>query len=149
MYDTAVVLGGVKEKGNGTVIESHPITTPLACGKLAYVTSGGALALCTSSATPARGITGAPNADGLTQALIVRGTKVGVAVADALTIAIGETVYHVNASGVLTNSASSATAKNAKFSSAGKLLAYDPLTKTTLASNVTSAAYIDFPGGLN
>lgn len=149
MYSSAVVLGMPKEKGNGTVIESYPITTPLQCGKFAYVTSAGVLALCTSSSTPARGITGAPNADGKTQALIVRGTKVGVQVADALTIAIGETVYHVNASGVLTNSSSSATAKNAKFSSAGKLQAYDPLTKTVLAANVTSAAYIDFPGGLN
>lgn len=149
MYSTAVVLGAPKEKGKGTVIESYAITTPLQCGKLAYITAGGALALCTSSATPARGITGAPNADGKTQALIMRGTKVGVQVASNLTIAIGEIVYHVNASGVLTNNSSSATAKNAKFSSVGKLDAYDPITKAVLSSVTTQAAYIDFPGGLN
>lgn len=149
MYSSAVVLGVPKEKGNGTVIESYPITAALSCGKLGYITSAGALAECTSNSHVPRGIIGQVNADGKTQALIVKGTKVGVRVASNLTIAIGEAVYQVNSGSAISNSSSSATLLNAKFSSAGKLDAYDPVTKAVLASGTSQAAYIDFPGGLN
>lgn len=148
MYDTSIVLGMPKDKGNGTVIESYPVDAPLAAGTLGYVTSAGKLAACTSNTTVPRGIIGPMNADGVTQALIVKGTKVGVKFVYSLTIAIGEIVYQVNSGSAISNSASSATALNAKFSST-KLRAYDPITKTLLAANAYYAAYIDFPGGIN
>lgn len=148
MYDTSIVLGMAKEKGKGTVIESYPITTPLAMGVLGYVTDAGVLAVCTSSLTPARGIIGAVNADGKTQALIVKGTKVGVKFVHTLTIAIGEPVYMVNADAAISNLSSSATALNAKFSST-KLVAYDPISKAQLSTSSFYSAYIDFPGGIS
>lgn len=149
MYDTAIVLGMPKEKGKGTVVESYPIDSAVAVGAFAYVTSAGKLALSDSNTKTPRGIAGPVNADGNTQALIVRGMGVGVRVASNLTIAVGESVYQVNSGGAVSNSSSSATLKNAKFSSVGKLDAYDPITKAVLSSVTSQAARIDFPGGIN
>jgi hypothetical protein len=117
-------------------------------GVLGYVTDAGVLAVCTSSLTPARGIIGAVNADGKTQALIVKGTKVGVKFVNTLTIAIGEPVYMVDANATISNLSSSATALNAKFSST-KLVAYDPISKAQLSTSSFYSAYIDFPGGIS
>ena len=147
MYDTSIVLGMPRVKGNGTVINSYPIDAVLPMGTLGYITSAGKLAACTSNSTAPRGIIGQPNADGTSQALIEKGTQVGVKFVYSLTIAIGETVYQVNSGSAISNSSSSATALNAKFSSV-KAAAYDPVSKAVLGATAYKAAYIDFPGGL-
>lgn len=148
MNSDAIVLGMPREKGNSTVINSYPVDSVQPMGVFGYITSAGKLAACTSSLTPARGIIGQPNADGKTQALIEKGIQVGAKFVYSLTIAVGETVYMKDSDATLTNLSSSATAKNAKFSSV-KAPAYDPVSKTVLGATSYKAAYIDFPGGIN
>ena len=142
----AIVLGEPKQRGKSDVVLSKARYdgADIASGQFAYIHTDGTLRASEGNTPAPLCVTG--KSTGATTEAVFSGMEVGVRVDDGLTIAIGQQVYVVNATGAITNASADATAVNATFSSAKDSVAVNPNTGAVDAT--TAAAYITFVGGL-